>query len=177
MNVGAIGGAAAIWFKTIEKDPSEALNGLVDAAASGKTDPAIPAATNTSFPTQSPTALDSASMLMLQGTDEADAKPLKQSAADEFLAMMKKTPEERLRDNILKSMGLTEDELEGMPPEQRKAVEAKIQEMIKEKITPFGTAGFQLPDPEPISPQLKQMLDVGAFKASLLGLNFADDLA
>jgi hypothetical protein len=161
MNVSGIGGGAAIWFKTVEKDPSEALNGLVDAAASGKNDAANPAASNTSFPTRSPTALDAASMLMLQGGEEADAKPAKPSAADEFMAYMKKTPEERMRDSILKSMGMTEEELESLPPEQRKAIEDKIKELIKEKVTPMGTEGLHVADPNALQTQLQNGLPAG----------------
>jgi TPP-dependent pyruvate/acetoin dehydrogenase alpha subunit len=43
-------------------------------------------------------------------------------------------PMERLRANILKSMGLTEDDLKNMSPEQKKAVEDKIAQLIKEQL-------------------------------------------
>ena len=47
---------------------------------------------------------------------------------------MKKTPSERLREQILKSLGLTEEDLESMTPEERKAVETQIAQMIKNQI-------------------------------------------
>ena len=170
MSVNGVSGAAAFWFKTVEKDPSQALDALVDAAATGKSASANPAASNTSFPTRSPTQLDAASMLMLQGgeegVEETGAKPGKPSAADEFMAYMKKTPEERMRDSILKSMGMTEEELESLPPEERKAVEDKIKEIIKERITPIGTEGLHVTDPSKVNPALQsqvfqQILDRG----------------
>jgi hypothetical protein len=38
-----------------------------------------------------------------------------------------------MRDDILKSLGLTEDDLAKMSPEERAAVEEKIKKMIEEK--------------------------------------------
>src|SRR5262249_61404913 len=51
----------------------------------------------------------------------------------EFLDYAKMSPMERLRANILKSMGLTEDDLKKMSPEQQKAVEQKIEQIIKQQ--------------------------------------------
>jgi hypothetical protein len=61
----------------------------------------------------------------------AVAKP---SAEEEFLAFAAKTPAEQMREKILKSMGLTEDDLKGMDPKARKAVEDKIKEFIKAQL-------------------------------------------
>ncbi len=47
---------------------------------------------------------------------------------------MRKSPAEQMRDQILKAMGLTEDQLKAMPPKAREAVEAKIKQMIKTKV-------------------------------------------
>ncbi len=55
-------------------------------------------------------------------------------AAKEFLDFMDKTPEERMRAQILGSMGLTEEELAALPPEERRKIEAKIQETIEARI-------------------------------------------
>jgi hypothetical protein len=52
-------------------------------------------------------------------------------AVSDFLAYANETPAQRMRDAILKSMGLTEDDLKRMSPEQRKAVEDTIREKIK----------------------------------------------
>jgi hypothetical protein len=56
------------------------------------------------------------------------------SVEQAFLNYAKMSPMERLRANILKSMGLTEDQLKSMPPEQQKAVEQKIEQLIKEQL-------------------------------------------
>jgi hypothetical protein len=54
------------------------------------------------------------------------------TAVQDFLDYAKKTPAERMRDAILKSMGLTEEDLKAMSPEKRKAVEETIRQKIKQ---------------------------------------------
>lgn len=45
---------------------------------------------------------------------------------------LRKSPEQHMRDAILKEMGLTEEELAALPPEKRAAIEQTITEKIKE---------------------------------------------
>ena len=52
----------------------------------------------------------------------------------QFLDYAKMDPIHRLRANILKSMGLTEDDLKNMTPEQQKAVEQKIEQLMQEQL-------------------------------------------
>ena len=54
------------------------------------------------------------------------------SAVSDFLNYAKETPAQRMRDAILKSMGLSEDDLKAMSPEKRKAVEDAIAQKIKD---------------------------------------------
>lgn len=54
--------------------------------------------------------------------------------ADELEAYVKMTPAERMRDAMLKRMGVTEEELAAMPPEQRKGFEDKIGELVVEEM-------------------------------------------
>ena len=54
------------------------------------------------------------------------------SAVSDFLDYAKETPAQRMRDAILKSMGLSEEDLKSMSPEKRKAVEETIRQRIKE---------------------------------------------
>jgi len=54
------------------------------------------------------------------------------NALSDFLDYANKTPAQRMRDSILKSMGLSEDDLKSMSPEKRKAVEETIRQRIKE---------------------------------------------
>jgi hypothetical protein len=46
-----------------------------------------------------------------------------------------------MREAILKSMGLSEDDLKGMSPEKRKAVEETIQERIKQALEEAAAKG------------------------------------
>lgn len=55
-----------------------------------------------------------------------------QSAEDKFMAYAKMSPADRMRASILSSMGITEDQLKNMSPEQQKAVEQKIEDLIKQ---------------------------------------------
>lgn len=56
------------------------------------------------------------------------------NAISAFLEYQKMTPEEKLRDAILKKLDLTEEELAALPPEARAKVEDKIKTMMKEEI-------------------------------------------
>ena len=54
------------------------------------------------------------------------------SAVDDFMKLANETPAQRMRDAILKSMGLSEDDLKSMSPDKRKAVEETIRRRIQE---------------------------------------------
>ena len=56
------------------------------------------------------------------------------SPAEDFLEYARMTPAERIRASILDEMGITEEELEQMGPEERKAIEKVIAERTKEKV-------------------------------------------
>jgi len=58
----------------------------------------------------------------------------KPSAKDDFLAWAKMTPGERMRANMLSSMGLDEKKLAAMSEDEREKIEAKIKEMIEVKV-------------------------------------------
>lgn len=62
--------------------------------------------------------------------NEGQAAP-KPSAVDEFMAYMAMTPAEKMRDKILKEVGMTEEQLENLPPEQRAAAEREIAEKMQ----------------------------------------------
>lgn len=55
------------------------------------------------------------------------------SATAEFTDYMSKTPEQRLRDSILKEMGLTQEEVDQMPPEKQKAIGEEIAQRMQDK--------------------------------------------
>jgi hypothetical protein len=62
----------------------------------------------------------------------APAKP--GAAVQAFLDYQKKTPAEKMRDEILGAMGLTEDQLKAMDPKERAKIEEKVRELIKQKV-------------------------------------------
>lgn len=53
---------------------------------------------------------------------------------EEFLAFAKMTPAEKIRYLMLKEMGLTEEELAALPPDERRKIEQKIEDAIKRKV-------------------------------------------
>lgn len=73
------------------------------------------------------------SVMFLQSEDAAPAIETP-SATQLFLAEIQKDPIERWREQILESLGLTEEDLAAMPPEERRAVEEQIAALIEEKL-------------------------------------------
>lgn len=69
-----------------------------------------------------------------------------QSAEDKFMAYAKMSPADKMRASILSSMGITEDQLKNMSPDQQKAVEQKIENLVKQaaqkQIEKSGGGGF-----------------------------------
>ncbi len=57
---------------------------------------------------------------------------MSRAAVQDFLNYANESPGQKLIDSILKSMGLTEDDLKHMSPDKLKAVEETIQQKIKE---------------------------------------------
>lgn len=55
------------------------------------------------------------------------------AALEAFKAYMAMTPAEKMRDSILKEIGMTEEEIEALTPEQQKAVEEEIAQRMEER--------------------------------------------
>jgi hypothetical protein len=88
--------------------------------------------------------------LARSGGDSAVARPVARGRAStsemtaaEYLAdYLRKGPAQHLREAILKEMGLSEADLDAMPPGQRTAVENAIAEKIRELMdAQYGSAG------------------------------------
>lgn len=78
-------------------------------------------------------AQTSGSTLAKSTENKGTRVPVSQMSPAEYLAdYLRKTPEQHMRDAILREMGLTEEDLAAMPPEQRAAVEQTIAEKTKE---------------------------------------------
>ncbi len=78
--------------------------------------------------------------------DPAPDSGAKEDVEAEFLAYARMSPAERMRDNILKSMGLTEDDVNAMSPADRQKLEAKIKELIKQQLEEAAKKKGQLLD-------------------------------
>ncbi|WP_440982715.1 hypothetical protein [Shinella sumterensis] len=63
-----------------------------------------------------------------------------QKVLAEFLDLSKMTAIERLRKELLEEMGLTEDSLSQLPPEERSAINEQIRQAIKERLGVDETA-------------------------------------
>lgn len=69
--------------------------------------------------------------------DRASTQPARETSLgndieEEFLKYARMNPMDRMRANILKGMGLTENDLQNMTPQQRQAVEQKIKDLIEQ---------------------------------------------
>lgn len=56
------------------------------------------------------------------------------SAAEQLQDYVDMTPAQRMRDTILKKLGLSEEEVAAMSPAEQKSVEMKIAELMKQEI-------------------------------------------
>lgn len=93
-------------------------------------------------------ALDAAQQsLVATGGSAADISAPRKTAGEELAEYERKSVAEHLRDAILKEMGLTEEELDAMPPEQRAAIEDTIAEKIKERLLADGGGTQRSADP------------------------------
>lgn len=96
--------------------------------------PAGSAASNIYLPTAQSGGLPVDAILFLQTQPGEPLESSAPTAEDVFLEEMKKTPAERLREQILKALGETEESVDAMPAEQQQAFEAKVAELTKEKL-------------------------------------------
>jgi hypothetical protein len=56
------------------------------------------------------------------------------SAKDEFLKYQAMTPAQKMRAMILAKLGVTEEQVKAMSPEDRAKIEQKLKEMIKQQV-------------------------------------------
>lgn len=182
MQVGGFGSSAAVWLnslgKTAETGSVQPFTAPTELESARQKEQAKSAASNTSFPSVAPVAMDAATLLALQGDEagkagQADDAGMKDGGLDgaekdgesgavkDFLDYMKKTPEERLREKILKALGLTEEDLQNMSPDERVGIENKIRDIIKETIVNAeGQGGAEREKAKTAVSMQQMMLDV-----------------
>jgi type IV secretory pathway TrbL component len=88
-------------------------------------------------PTKATSSASAASSTSAAETTSSTTGKLNSKGKDvvqEFMDYAKMDPMQRMRANILKSMGLTEDDVKNMSPEQQKAVEQKIEQIIQQEL-------------------------------------------
>ena len=73
-----------------------------------------------------------------KATDAASGDGLtsgpEKSAKDEFMDYAKLTPAQKMRAAMLAKMGVTEEQLKAMSPEERQKIEDQIKKQIKEQV-------------------------------------------
>jgi len=72
----------------------------------------------------------------LQATtpDDNSTTSTDSAAMTDFKDYMSKSPEQRMRDSILKDLGITEDQLSAMPPAQQLAIGKEIAQRLEDKM-------------------------------------------
>lgn len=80
-----------------------------------------------------------ANALWLNSTKEEKAEAASDKVLGEFMDLAKMSPIERLRKELLESLGLTEETLARLPVEERAAIEEQIRRAIKERLGVDGT--------------------------------------
>ena len=118
--------SGGISSKTGESHSAQSRSFVVSMDKNTVITPAIIAA-----PVGSSTA---ATLYNAQEIAQTDATSPARSAEDRFLELMDKSPEELLREQILKELGYTEEQLAGMSPEDRLKAEEDIRQRLIEKI-------------------------------------------
>ncbi|WP_431321771.1 hypothetical protein [Rhizobium sp. YTU87027] len=79
-------------------------------------------------------ALQSSGTATMDGTEDP-SKARHDAVISEFTDLADQPPAERMRSQILERLGLTEDDLKAMPPEEREAIEKQIADELKRQLT------------------------------------------
>jgi len=131
MTIGAIGANPLLFLNSLSKNREASEQNFApdtNAAANSAGPLSI-------LPSSSAVQLSFDNVIALQSlVDEEPAQLTEMSATQKFLAEAQKTPMERMREQILEQLGLSEESLAQMSPEDRRVAEDKIRQMIEEKI-------------------------------------------
>jgi len=115
----------------------------------------LPAASKPANSADGPTILPSAnavqlsieSLVALQSEQPKtqEASITTSSVEDQFLEEARKSPMQRMREQIMKELGVTDDDLAQMAPDERRAMEDRIRELVEEKLREAMNAGKVAP--------------------------------
>jgi hypothetical protein len=144
MSIGSIGAGSLSALFALGRSKEIAEQQMQLPAVGALSEAASPAASGTILPAANTSlSLSLETILQLQGQadEDAQAKALEESmtlkaptAEELFLEEARKSPIERMREQILEALGLTEESLAALPPEEKRAMEDKIAKMIEEKL-------------------------------------------
>jgi hypothetical protein len=130
MTIGAIGANPLLLLNFAQK----AANAVTDIFTAQADEQANSAGPLSILPSSQAMPLSFESVLQLQSLDEAAPEISAPSATDIFLEEARKNPMERLREQIMKELGISEADLAALPPDEKRAMEDRIREMIEEKL-------------------------------------------
>jgi hypothetical protein len=148
MSIGAITANPLVTANSSARGGSNGISGFLPT----QNNAAKSAASATILPSSSAVQLSPEMLLMLQGANDsapAEATPASLQAPsieDQFMAEAHKSPMQRMREQVMKAMGVTEEQLAQMSPEERRATEDRIKDLIQEKIREANNAGKGPPD-------------------------------
>lgn len=139
MTIGSIGTNPLLFLNSRAQNAGSSSNPFAPTGTNGAANSAGPLSI---LPSSTAQPLSFANILALQSLiDEEPAQLTEMTATQKFLQEAQKTPMERMREQILEQLGLSEEALAQMSPEDRRVAEDKIRQMIEEKIRQAMNAG------------------------------------
>ena len=143
MNIGAVGSNPLLSLVSRTQNAGASAGVFAPVSTNAAANSAGPLSI---LPTGAAAPLSFESILSLQSlADEEPERLTEMSMTEKFLKEAQKTPMERMREQVLASLGLSEDALAQMPSDERRATEDKIREMIEEKIRQGMNGGDKSP--------------------------------
>ena len=124
-----IDGSALSAYAFNRQRPASTDNSLSDGSGGG-----LSSARNIPTVEAGPAAMPSRLANALWANKAEKAERESESLLSEFMELSKMSPIERLRKELLEAMGLTEESLAQLPPDQREAIEEELRRTIKERL-------------------------------------------
>jgi hypothetical protein len=138
MTIGAVGSNASLWMQSA----ATARNNTAFNVPNAESASANPAGALSILPSSHAMPLSFETVIALQKIEDDEPATIEPPSPTEiFLEEARKSPIERMREQILEEFGLTEDLLAQLPPEERRAIEDQIREKIEEKFRQANNAG------------------------------------
>ena len=137
MTIGAISVNPLLSLGLTQKSRNDAQADF----AAGQNVQANTARAPTILPSSSAAPLSFETVMSLQRLDEPAPAPEAPTATEIFLEEARKDPMERMREQILAELGMTEESLAQLPPDEKRMMEDKIRRLIEEKLREAMNAG------------------------------------